>query len=93
MLALPTLVNALLMATISWAAPVSDLGATEDIGHPAKYSAVPPTPDLGINCRGSFQCGLVRSGASSELARYIAQIPDNAWYNNGQQIGAGVLRR
>jgi hypothetical protein len=95
MFVLPALTYALLGATISWASPTpitaSDVLNPTD---PTDDSAVPPTPDLGINCRGSLFCDLGgEGGESSQLASFINNITDNAWYNNGQLIGASFIHR
>ena len=86
MFVLPTLVYALLGATIAWASPAP----TAPTPKPTD-AVVPPTPDLGINCRGSGYCDRGKAGSTWELVAYISQISDNAWYNNGQQIGAVVF--
>jgi hypothetical protein len=47
----------------------------------------PPVANLGINCRGSSNCGLTTvDGIANRLVEYIQQIPDDAWYDNGQHI-------
>jgi hypothetical protein len=87
MLVLPALTYALLGATISWASPAP----TSDVLNPTDPAndSVPPTPDLGINCRGSLLCDVQGTGGeSSQLVSFINGIADDAWYNNGQQIGA-----
>ena len=86
MFVLPTLVYTLLGATIAWASPVSTVTTPKPTG-----AVVPPTPDLGINCDGSGYCNWGKVGSASELVGYIYEISDNAWYNNGQQIGAVVF--
>jgi hypothetical protein len=83
MFVLPTVVYTLLVATVAWASPAPIPKPTDAV--------VPPTPDLGINCRGSGYCDWGKVGSTSELAGYISQISDDAWYNNGQQIGAVVF--
>ena len=83
------LTYALLGATISWASPApTTRGEVLDRTPPMNDSVVPPTPDLGINCRGSFLCGRGSGSASSELVSFINNMADDAWYNNGQLIGA-----
>jgi hypothetical protein len=89
MFVLPVLIPAFLGATISWASPAPT--TTSDILNtpgPANDSVVPPTPDLGINCRGSLYCSYGEVSASADLTSWILGISDDAWYNNGQQIGA-----
>jgi len=83
MFVLPTLVYTLLGATMALASPAPTRKSVD--------AAVPPTPDLGINCNGSGFCDWGKVGATSELVGYINQISDDAWYNNGQQIGAVVF--
>ena len=83
MFVLPTLVYTLLGAAIAWASPTPTPKPTDAV--------VPPTPDLGINCEGSFYCDWGKVGSTSELVGYISQISDDAWYNDGQQIGAVVF--
>ncbi|KAF9058193.1 killer toxin [Panaeolus papilionaceus] len=41
---------------------------------------------IGINCQGSGRCGEASTTASNDLNRFIQNIPDDKWFNNGQQI-------
>jgi hypothetical protein len=41
---------------------------------------------LGINCRGSFQCGPLLTHAAQDLVNYINSIDPNRWYNDGEHI-------
>ena len=88
MFVLSALTYALLGATISWASPAPTTSGLLDRTPPANDSVVPPTTDLGINCEGSFLCGRGSGSASSELVSMIQNLADDAWYDNGQQIGA-----
>ncbi|PPR01670.1 hypothetical protein CVT24_001499 [Panaeolus cyanescens] len=45
---------------------------------------------VGINCQGSSLCSGWPSNTVQQLNNYIQGIPDNAWYNNGQQIACAV---
>ena len=49
-------------------------------------AAVPLASGLGINCRGSGYCGGSSSTMRNLLAFAKANVPDNAYFGNGQQI-------
>ncbi|KAL4886884.1 Kp4-domain-containing protein [Aspergillus karnatakaensis] len=49
-------------------------------------SLLTTTTALGINCRGSSDCGLSSAPSMGEIVSIIEEIPDNAWYNNGEHI-------
>jgi hypothetical protein len=92
MFAILALTYALMGAMISWASPAP--AQTSDALNPtdpSTDSAVPPTPDLGINCRGSLLCDLGSGGESSQLVGFIREIADDAWYDTGQQIGGNLF--
>ena len=78
MFVLPTLVYTLLGAAIAWAAST-----------PKPADVV--VRDNGVNCGGSGFCGDLGVSTSGDLVNYINQIPDDAWYRNGAQIGAVVF--
>jgi len=82
MFVLPTLVYTLLGVTIAWASPA-----------PTPKSANAVVPRDGINCKGNGECGGSSEDATPSwtLVGYINQISDDAWYKDGQQIGAVVF--
>lgn len=43
------------------------------------------TSALGINCRGSAECGNT-GGRATDILNYVQKIDNNRWYQNGEHI-------
>ena len=52
----------------------------------AALAASPVASALGINCRGSSNCGFWPSDTMRAIQNYMGSIPDGTTFTNGQQI-------
>jgi len=59
------------------------------LGATIAWASTPPAD--GVNCKGSSRCNGASYSTSQDLVTLISQIRDDAWYKDGQQIGAVVV--
>ena len=52
----------------------------------AALASAPTATALGINCRGSSNCGFFPSDTIRTIQSYMQDIPDGTTFTNGQQI-------
>jgi hypothetical protein len=50
----------------------------------------PIVQGLGINCRGSSQCGNTPKSVAQDLTNFINNINSDRWYNDDEIIGCGT---
>ena len=91
MFILPTLIYALLGATLSWATP-SPVVRRDILSVPVlNHTAVQDARDQSVNCHGGMGCSIqsVIGDGLDGLGSLVGKIQDDDWYNNKKQIGAG----